>query len=130
MIAWCTYCSSDKRTDPGRIPAIDRYLDVRIQDLATQAEEAGAAFLILSGEYGLLRPEDPIPWYDHLLRTEEVDALVERVAAQMKDLSVTSIVWHTVDSAHDPQVLPYQETIARASHRVGVSLKTATLPLS
>lgn len=129
MIAWCTYCSANKREDSGRLPALDRYLDARIHDLAACAATAGVGFLILSGEYGLLRPEDPIPWYDHLLLAGEVDALAERVAAQVGELGITSIVFHTIDPTRDPQVRPYLDTISRACRRAGATLETVTLPL-
>ena len=122
MIAWCTYCSAAKRNDPHPLPALERYLDARIHDLAARAAAAGAGFLILSGEYGFLRPEEPIPWYDHLLRGSEVAALAARAASQLERLGVAELVYHTVDAATDPQVVPYRETVARACALAGVGL--------
>ncbi|MBU0742947.1 YaaA family protein [bacterium] len=128
MIAWCTCCSAAKREDLGPLPALERYQDPRIHDLAERAGAAGTGFLILSGEYGLLRPDDPIPWYDHLLLADDVDELVGRVTGQLGDLDVTSIVFHTVDPAPEPQLRPYLETISEACRRAGVDLEIVTLP--
>jgi len=128
LIAWCTYCSADKRNDPDPLPALERYLDRRIGDLAAQAAAANVDFLILSGEYGLLRPWQPIPWYDHLLTDEESDAMAARVAAQLGNLGVTSLHYHTVDPSQDAQVLPYQTTIRAACDRADVTLEIVVLP--
>lgn len=124
----CTYCSAKKRTDPDPLPALERYLDPRIRDLAAMAAAEGSAFLILSGEFGLLRPEDPIPWYDHLLSPEETDAMAARVAGQLGELGAASLVFHTVDPARDPLVLPYLTTIRAACDRADVTLEIVVLP--
>ncbi|MBC8423054.1 hypothetical protein H8E07_02930 [bacterium] len=120
MIAHCTYCSRDKRDDPGELPAIERYLDRRIRDVATRAEAAGELFLILSGEYGLLRADDPIPWYDHLLVADEVADLASIVEDQLRTLGVTELVYYSVDLGVDPLVGPYRRVIAQACDGAGV----------
>jgi len=123
VIAWCTYCSAAKREDPGLLPALERYLDRRIHDLAARATVAGMSFLILSGEYGLLRPDEPIPWYDHLLRADEVEALAARMAGQLEALGVTELVHHTVEAAIDPLIIPYRDAITLACASAGVTLR-------
>ena len=127
MIFFCTYCSAAKRDDPGLLPAIERYLDQRIRDLAARADAEGAGFLILSGEYGLLQADEPIPWYDHLLLAEEVEVLAGRAKDQLLAHGTTSLVFHTVDPVVDPQVRPYLNTIAGACSRAGVDLKIVVI---
>ena len=127
MIAWCTYCSAAKRDDPGMLPAIDRYLDRRIHDVAALAAAAGEHFLILSGEYGLLKPDDPIPWYDHLLRPDEVEDLVLPVTAQLTALGVNELIYYSVDPAIDPLIVPYRHTVTQACARAGVALRIETI---
>jgi len=127
MIAHCTYCSADKRDDPGNLPAIERYLDRRIHDVAAQAEAAGALFLILSGEYGLLRPDDPIPWYDHLLMPDEVEDLALPVMGQLRALGVTELFYYSVDPAVEPMVGPYGNVITMACARAGIAVRMETV---
>ncbi len=127
MIAWCTYCSADKRIDPEPLPALERYLDERIHALAAKAEAAGVAFLILSGEYGLLRPEEPIPWYDCLLGTEAVDSLAAKMSGQLIALGCSELVYHTVAAAIDPQIVPYRTAITLACESAGTKLIIVTL---
>ena len=123
MIVHCTYCSADKRDDPGELPAIERYQDRRIRDVAALAKAAGEPFLILSGEYGLLKPEDPILWYDHLLMPDEVEDLALPVMAQLQSQGVTELVYYSVDPAADPLIVPYRHVITFACARAGVKMR-------
>ena len=85
--AYCTYCSRDKRKDPRLLQAIERYDNDRIRAAHKQALNDGVEFLILSGEYGVVSPSNHIPYYDHLLKREEVGALIERVTVQLQECS-------------------------------------------
>ncbi|MGH7600908.1 MAG: hypothetical protein ACREOI_31505, partial [bacterium] len=78
MTAFCTYCSALKSQAPGNIPAMQRYQSLRIRKVCQAAMELGLEFYILSGEFGLIPSQQPIPFYDHLLRPEEVPVMVER----------------------------------------------------
>lgn len=118
----CTYCSAGKRPDPGLLPAIERYQSVRIAEL-----QAAGALLILSGEFGLLAPEDPIPFYDHLLLIDEVEAMVPQVSAQLQDRGVASLVFHTADPDSTPEIRPYVALITRACQAAQVALKIKLL---
>jgi len=128
MIAWCTYCSAEKRRDPAPLPAIERYLDRRIRRVAEGAGRAGAAFFILSGAYGLLEPQAPIPWYDHLLLDEEVEAMAERVAGQLAAAGVEELVFHTVGEDADPHTLPYRQVVERACAAADVACSVVVIP--
>ena len=76
----CTYCAGRKRPGSRPLPAIRRYLSPRIAVLHREARRRGSAwaFRIVSGRYGLLAPETPLPWYDHLLREDEVRPTLDR----------------------------------------------------
>ncbi len=95
MYALCTYCSKRKSETPGCVPAIERYLDERIHKVGAAAALLGLDFYILSGEYGLILPAHPIPWYDHLLRPDEVGQLAERMAGQIRQYGVEGIIYLT-----------------------------------
>ena len=105
------------------LPAVERYLSDRISGL-----HAAGPMLILSGEYGLLAPEDPIPWYNHLLQPEEVEGAVPRVADQLRERAVRAIEFHTADPAHTPEIGPYVALIRGACARVGIPCRLVILP--
>ena len=118
----CTYCSKDKRTDAGEIPAVHRYLSQRI----TRLHRRGP-MVILSGEYGLLGPDDPIPWYDHLLQSHETEAMTAKVATQLTQRGITALEFHTADPDCTPQLRPYLAVITAACERAKVALSIVTL---
>lgn len=114
MRTYATYCSAAKRRDPGDLPAIERYLSPRIRAVAARAAADGAGFLILSGRFGFVAPEEPIPWYDHLLREEEAEAMAERAAEGLRARGVGALVFFCADPALDPNVRAYLTAAERA----------------
>lgn len=114
MYAFCTYCSAQKSREIGEIPAIRRYQSSRIETVHTAASSLGLPFYILSGEFGLILPERPIPWYDHLLRPEEVSSLVELMASQIYQHSITGLVYFTKPLNYEKEILPYHDAIVAA----------------
>ena len=128
MTAVCTYCSAEKSAAPGRIPALQRYRSRRISDLAATAAGAGDDFLILSGSYGLITPETPLPWYDHLLQAREVPELADRAAGTLAARKIGRVVYHTADPGLEPDVRPYLDVIRLACAKTGVPLEIVILP--
>ncbi len=128
MRAICTYCAGNKRRGAELLPAVRRYKSDRITGLHKLARGQGAAFFILSGRFGLIAPERPIPWYDHLLRPDEVRDLVPGVAAVLAAAGVTAVSFHTADSAVAPAVAPYGEVIRQACLLSGLELEIVILP--
>ncbi|NIM92931.1 MAG: hypothetical protein GTO18_04380 [Anaerolineales bacterium] len=122
MTAFCTYCSAEKNHAPGDLPAIKRYLSQRIRSVYATALSAGIPFFILSGEFGLLEPCDPIPDYEHLLVQSEVNIHAELVAGQFQDFGVKGFVFFTVPVSQDPNVAPYIECMKAACERAGVEM--------
>ncbi len=123
----CTYCSGEKCTDGGLIPAVRRYRSHRITDLARVAHEKGHRFMILSGEFGLIGPEEPLPWYDHLLQSDEVDILAGRVAAVLRLTGASEVEFHTAAPEKVPPIRPYQAVMSAACARADVGLRTVIL---
>ncbi len=123
-----TYCSGPKRKDGGLLPAIDRYLSERIRSLHRQAIANADEFRILSGEFGLLAADQPIPWYDHLLSTEEVGNLAEKVATDLSGLQANTVEYHTADPEQFPDVIAYREVIEAACLVFGINLEVVLLP--
>lgn len=116
---YCTICSKDKRTDRGLLPAKERYISERIEEVEKRANESGLLFVILSGKYGLLRPDDKIPYYDHLLKSEEVESLSEIVKQQITDLDATEIVFYMKPKENWG---PYFTVLEYATRTLGIKL--------
>lgn len=84
-------------------------------------------FFILSGEFGLIPPDQPIPWYDHLLTAPEVPALVARLAGQIDQYGITRLVYFTRPVTQEPAVAPYHDALTAACRRVGLPFLTIEL---
>lgn len=122
MYIFCTYCSRDKSKEPNPLPAIQRYQSARIEKVHNAASQVDLRFFILSGEFGLVPAQQPIPWYDHLLLAEEVDRLVERMIEQIHSFGISGVVYFTSSLTHDPNVRPYGDAITAACKRTSVPL--------
>ena len=122
MWALCTCCSASKNKAPGSLPASQRYKSARIARVHDLAVQQGAHFLILSGKYGLVEWDQPLPWYDHLLRDDEVAHLIPMVRQQLRDKGVTRLDYYASAPADDPQSNPYTAAIVGACDGAGVAL--------
>ena len=118
----CTYCSAEKHTVVGNVPAVSRYISKRIDWLARQAEKENRPLFILSGRYGIIPATYLIPYYDHLLTQKEVSAHAQKVASQIKEHGITHITFYTRSSQQDPYVAPYINCITQAAELAKVGL--------
>ena len=127
MTIFCTYCSADKDSSEGELPAIQRYHDPRIKSVYDAANNLGIGFLILSGQYGILEPTDPIPYYDHLLQSSEVAEHSKLVARQLEALGVKDLIFFTrLISAKNSYCL----CIEKATKEAEIELKYVYLPMN
>ena len=124
----CSYCSAAKRDDDGLLPAVERYQSERLRELWLRGRAQETPLYILSGAFGLLGAEEPIPWYDHLLSAGEVEAMAVNVAARLRELAVEGVVYHTASLTATAALRPYFETITAACAMAGVPLTIAILP--
>ncbi|MCB1182265.1 hypothetical protein KDM41_02455 [bacterium] len=126
----CTYCAGRKRPGSRPLPAIRRYLSPRIAELHREARRRGSAwaFRIVSGRYGLLAPETPLPWYDHLLREDEVPAMAAEIAAALSRDRATHVEYHTADPFRLRQVAPYHQALVQACALSGIPVDVVLLP--
>ena len=91
MHAYCTYCSASKDPSTGLVPAYRRYISDRIIRVQQLAETEKVHFCILSGKFGLVDWNEPLPWYDHLLTLDEAPQLVEVVARQLVEKGIDQL---------------------------------------
>ncbi len=122
MYAFCTYCSKNKSGAPGDIPALQRYQSNRINAVYDAARRLGLDFFILSGEYGLVPHDYPLPWYDHLLLSSEVPSLTQRVVDQIARYGITHLVYFAQPITRDPNVAPYYAVMVDACSHASVPI--------
>jgi len=115
MVLFATYCSADKDGAAGDLPAIERYISDRITGVCANAQTAQARFGILSGMYGLISADHPLPYYDHLLQTEQIEAMVKTVQDTLTEWKVTEVRWFSVAFEMDPNVRRYRDVMERAA---------------
>ena len=130
MTTFCTYCSAEKDRTQGKLPAIQRYRSQRIKSVYSAALSLGLEFLILSGKYGMLKPSDLIPYYDHLLTVPEVPAHVKKVVNQLEVLGVKDLIFFARSLEEEKNLRPYLDCIRLASQEARVELKIVEIGTS
>jgi hypothetical protein len=125
---YCTYCSKQKSTDEGEIPAIQRYLSQRIAQVNLRATIDGCPFFILSGKYGIIPSDYPLPYYDHRLSVDEVEAMASRVGGQLQAFGVKEIHYFSNDPNLDSTLQPYASVIEKSCRMAGIKLTVEYFP--
>ena len=85
-------------------------------------------FTVLSGKFGLLFPDDPIPYYDRLLKEGDIPRLSEKVSNFLKENSVQKLLFLVPDPEKDPAVRSYIECVKRGCRKAGASLQVKYVP--
>jgi hypothetical protein len=83
--------------------------------------------LILSGLFGLIRPDTPIMWYNKLLMPHEVGGMVDLISHQLSWLHVEAVEYVTKDIWLEPSVKPYHDLLAAACKRQGVEMTVTNI---
>jgi hypothetical protein len=123
-----TICCREKDRASGLLPAIRRYRSERIERLARLAGEAGLPFAILSGYFGLLGAEDPIPYYDRLMKAGDIERIAAAGEQFLRERGVGKVIFCLPDPALDPHVNPYLKSMEAAAAGAGCRLQVYFLP--
>lgn len=117
---YCTICSKNKKTDKVLLPVKERYISGRIDRINELSESDKVPLVILSGEFGLLKPNEQIPYYNHLLESKEVAKLTKRVVRQLAELKVDEIVFFAKPKKEN--WIPYYEVLENATDKLRIKL--------
>ena len=109
------------------MPAIKRYKSNRISAVHRTALAQNIPFLILSGKHGLLKPIEPIHYYNYLLKPDDINDHAIKVANQLMKLGVQVLVFYTKSVEKDKNIISYIECIKNASHIAKVKFKLINL---
>ena len=123
-----TYCSAEKSSAPGEIPAIERYTSRRIQWVNKRAQKHGEAFFILSGKHGLLNAQEKIAYYDYLLTNDALEEHIQLLSRQLSSLGIQEVTFFARPTSVDPNVLPYVKCIKEACQMTSCRLDLTTYP--
>lgn len=107
------------------MPAKFRYLSSRISRVGDIAKSDGCPFYILSGEYGLISADKPIPYYDHLLVQDEVGELSSLVINQLGQCGCGDIDFYI--KTDDPNWKLYREVLRKSTNSSGIKLNEIVL---
>lgn len=116
-----TTCTPDKAQDPGLLPAVERYRGPWVDKALARSRDSGCPLFFLSGVYGIIPADEPLPLYDHALQPEEVDTLVIRATAQLQSHGITTITALLRPPA-TPGWAPYHQVLEASCQRVGLAL--------
>lgn len=115
-----TICSKEKRTDEKLLPAIERYLDPRIIQVFNISQDLDTGFLIFSGKYGILEPDELIPYYDQILLEDQVDSMVKKVLPQLEKLQVSELVVYGKNKETNLSWRPYYDVLRIACENLKI----------
>ena len=128
QIIVCTICCRKKDRSDKLLPAIKRYKSKRIDAVAGLAREASLPLAILSGKYGLIDKDTPIPYYDKLMGEGDLGEIIAANIAFLEKNEVRKVIFLCPDPAIDPHVQPYLRSIQAAARGTGCILKTIFVP--
>ncbi len=124
----CTICCREKDRADKLLPAIRRYKSERIKAVAGLAREADLNFAILSGKYGLIDADEPIPYYDKLMGEGDLGEIIAANIAFLEKNEVGKVIFLCPDPAIDPHVQPYLRSIQASARGTGCKLEIIFLP--
>ena len=121
MTLHITYCSKEKDRTRKDLPAIERYDSDRIDKIKALAEKRDEDFAILSGKYGLIGPEEKIPFYDELLRERNIPQLITGVKNFLESHNVDKVIYHTRKVENERK--PYFKLVKNACEGLNIELE-------
>jgi len=124
----CTICCREKDQAEGLLPALQRYRSSRIKTVSKLSRKAGWPFAILSGKYGLISADEPIPYYDRLMGEDDLGKIIEKNTVFLKKNGIKMIFFLIPAPAIDPHVVPYLKSMEAAAESTGSELKIIFVP--
>ena len=127
MNVYCTICCRKKNPNSNPIQAVKRYISKRIRSVYEFSQYHDVGFRILSGKYGLLKPDDRIPWYDKKLEFSDISQVKENVKQQLIEQGISEITFFSMDPEIYFDWQPYFELIRSACFEVGIPFNVILL---
>jgi len=123
MKIYCTTCSKEKVEDKEKINAIKRYISPRINSIYKKSQKDHVEFRILSGKFGLLRPNEKIPAYNQKLEMKNIPNLINIIKSQISSQNINEIIFFSVNPKQDINWKPYLYLIRKICSEEKISLE-------
>jgi hypothetical protein len=123
MKIYCTICSREKTKDARKIEAIKRYKSQKIKSLYEKSQKDHVEFRILSGKFGLLKPDEKIEYYDKLLIMADIPKLAKIIKKQIFSQNINEIVFFAIDPKQDIYSKPYLYLMKKVCSENKIPLK-------
>lgn len=124
-VLFVTYCSRDKSTVKKSIPAIKRYKSQRIKYVYNLSKRCKCEFAILSGMFGLLEPEMPIPYYDHKMQESDIERVVEFSKRFISNKGIEEVIYFT--KKPKSELMPYLKAVKKLRNSIKIKIRTIYL---
>lgn len=118
-VAICSICSREKDLSEELLPAHMRYKGSHVTLVARAAAHLEVPFYVLSGVYGLISGDHPIPYYDRMLVQKRVALLADIISQQLLRTGMKRLYFYT---KRKPDWEPYLNALEIACRRAKVAL--------
>ena len=119
---YVTYCSKKKEKE-GRTIAIRRYKSERIQWVYNKSIAKGVKFAILSGKFGLVKPEKIIPYYNYRMQEKDVKDIIDKNIEFISDNKISKIVYFTENPVCQPDLRHYFKSLHEAIKKLDIKFE-------
>ena len=124
---YVTYCSKEKEKERRTI-AIRRYKSERIRWVYNKSIAKGVKFAILSGVFGLVKPEKKIPYYNYRMQEKDVEEIRNKNIEFISKEKIKKIVYFTENPVCEPDLRYYFQSLDKAISKLNKELKKETKP--
>ena len=113
--------SRDKNRARKNLEAIKRYDSERIDQVKTVADQRNEEFTILSGKYGVIRPEEKIPFHDEMVREMNISELLTHVKNFLQSKNVDEVIYYSADL--EGERIPYLKLLKTACDTLDIDFE-------
>ncbi|MBU1046929.1 hypothetical protein KKH36_04100 [Patescibacteria group bacterium] len=117
-----TICSKNKDKNEVLMPARKRYLSDRIKKVEQISINNKLPFYILSGKFGIINSNELIPFYDKLLKQEDIKNLLPLVRDQLIQEKITEIIFYG-EGINTKGWKAYYEIIEKITNKLNIKLE-------
>lgn len=89
-----TTCCKEKKDSEKLLPAHVRYTHPRIHKVLKIAQHQNKELFFLSGKFGLIHKDTPIPWYDQILSDDDVPVITNLTIIQLKNYLISDVIFY------------------------------------
>ena len=116
--------SRDKNRLRKNLEAIKKYDSERITQVKALTDQRNEEFAILSGKYGLIRPEEEIPFHDEMVREMNISELLTHVKNFLQSRDIDEVIYYSAD--FEGESIPYLKLVKTACDALDINFEKRT----